>query len=404
MVVVVAVFFERETNWQKSTAVSNISVILPCVDRGKHQMTIKMPFGRKSRIDRDLDRVEELVRSNCYLEAIDLLSASNKLRPSAKAEARLIELRHEALFHIKPESRIGSWPPYSENLFSNVNGIPEIGQEEFNVENLRAAIFNNGSLIVRNLISSAEAQAFVHDIDNVFQSFDVATEDGAPKNCAPWFVPFISSTNLGETEFSERNKDGNHGRSFARAGGGVLAAESPRVFERLIALLRDKSVISIIGDYLGERPALSVKKTTLRRVSHLIGHDPLNFFGDNGWHQDGAFLGDGIRTVNLWIALTDCGVDAPTMDMVPRRLHEIVPTGTHSAAFNWSVAREIVDQYSQDSPPIRLQFKAGDAILFDEMNLHRTAVAPGMSKDRYAIEAWFFAPSCYPMDQLQLIV
>ena len=90
--------------------------------------------------------------------------------------------------------------------------------------------------------------------------------------------------------------------------------------------------------------------------------------------------------------------------MVPKRLHEIAPTGTHGALFDWSVSREIVDQCSADLPPERLQFKAGDAILFDEMNLHCTAIAPGMTKDRYAIEAWFFAPSCYPMDQLPLMV
>ena len=29
------------------------------------------------------------------------------------------------------------------------------------------------------------------------------------------------------------------------------------------------------------------------------------------WHQDGAFLGKGIRALNVWVALTDCGVDAP---------------------------------------------------------------------------------------------
>ena len=32
MVVVVAMFFRHEINWQKSTAVCNISVILPYVD------------------------------------------------------------------------------------------------------------------------------------------------------------------------------------------------------------------------------------------------------------------------------------------------------------------------------------------------------------------------------------
>ena len=49
-------------------------------------------------------------------------------------------------------------------------------------------------------------------------------------------------------------------------------------------------------------------------------------------------------------------------------------------------------------------FKAGDAVFFDEMNMHRTGSDPGMTNDRYALEAWFFAPSCYPMDQIPLLV
>jgi len=53
---------------------------------------------------------------------------------------------------------------------------------------------------------------------------------------------------------------------------------------------------------------------------------------------------------------------------------------------------------------VRLQFREGDAIIFDEMNLHRSAVSPGMTKDRFAIEAWFFAPSCYPIEQLPIMV
>jgi len=360
-------------------------------------MTFRMPFRRNTKSIKNLETVEELVRAGNYLEAIDALSAFNSLSPSSSSEARLIELRHEALFHITPQSTLPSWPPNNQDLFRHINGIPEVSREEFNVENLRAAVFNNGSLIVRNLISSEEVDQAVADIDTTFEHYDAATRGEPLEDSAPWFVPFISSTHLPETEFSHWDADGRGSRFWVREGGGILAAESPRTFENFTKLLRRSAIISIIEEYLGERPALSVKKTTLRRV-------PSTQDTANGWHQDGAFLGDGIRTVNLWIALTDCGIDAPTMDMVPKRLHEIVPTGTHGAAFNWSVAREVVDQYSQDSPPVRLQFKAGDAILFDEMNLHCTAVSPSMSKDRYAIEAWFFAPSCYPMDQLPLIV
>ena len=73
---------------------------------------------------------------------------------------------------------------------------------------------------------------------------------------------------------------------------------------------------------------LSANKCTLRRV-------PLT--SNTDWHQDGAFLGRGIRALNVWVALTHCGVDAPGMDLLPRRLDHIVETGTGGAIFDWAV-------------------------------------------------------------------
>jgi hypothetical protein len=348
-------------------------------------MAFTWRFGKKPRNIDPIAYADRLVKSGKFLQAIDTLTQANSANPSPAIEAQLIELRHEALFHLSPKSSFRAWPPATTNLFSDVVGIPEINRSELNVEKLRSAIFNKGSLIVRQLITPSEAQAAIDDVNSSFEKYDDAIVGKPLEESAPWFVPFKSSERLGDTEFSAWSPEDRGSRHWVRDGGGVLAADSPRTFSHLIQA------------YLGERPALSVKKTTLRRVAHD---------GDaaNGWHQDGAFLGEGIRTINLWIALTDCGVDAPTMDMVPKRLHEIAPTGTHGAAFDWSVSREIVDECSADLPPVRLQFKAGDAILFDEMNLHCTAIAPGMTKDRYAIEAWFFAPSCYPMNQLPLMV
>ena len=37
------------------------------------------------------------------------------------------------------------------------------------------------------------------------------------------------------------------------------------------------------------------------------------------------------------------------------------------------------------------------------MTLHRTGVSPGMTRTRYAIESWFFAPSTYPQDQVPIL-
>ncbi len=71
--------------------------------------------------------------------------------------------------------------------------------------------------------------------------------------------------------------------------------------------------------------------------------------------------------------------------------------------FDWSVSPHVVAEAAADAPVIRPDFAAGDALLFDHMFLHRTAAGPGMSRERYAMENWFFAPSAYPEGQFPLL-
>jgi len=121
------------------------------------------------------------------------------------------------------------------------------------------------------------------------------------------------------------------------------------------------------------------------------------------WHQDGAFLGDDIRTVNVWLTLTHCGDTAPGLDVVARRFHGLAETGTEGAIFDWSVGDPVVERVADGAPIVRPVFEPGDALLFDNMFLHRTAVDVSMTEPRYAIESWFFAPSKYPQDQVPLV-
>jgi ectoine hydroxylase-related dioxygenase (phytanoyl-CoA dioxygenase family) len=52
---------------------------------------------------------------------------------------------------------------------------------------------------------------------------------------------------------------------------------------------------------------------------------------------------------------------------------------------------------------LRPEFAPGDALLFDHLLLHRTAAGEEMTRERYAIETWFFAPSLYPGGQIPLV-
>jgi hypothetical protein len=223
-------------------------------------------------------------------------------------------------------------------------------------------------------------------VDAVDRALDAARRwlDGATVDqTAPWFELFEP-----RPPFSV-----GLSRRFVVEGGGVLAADSPLAMCRVIDVFEDAGLRPVLTDYLGERPALSAKKTTLRRVPPDSGSD---------WHQDGAFLGRDVRSVNVWVALTDCGVDAPGLDVVPKRL-DLVDTGTEGAIFDWSVGRPVVERAAGREGIARPVFRAGDALLFDDRNLHATACSPAMSKDRYAIEAWFFAPSAYPSDQVPVV-
>ena len=81
----------------------------------------------------------------------------------------------------------------------------------------------------------------------------------------------------------------------------------------------------------------------------------------------------------------------------------MLETGTDGAIFDWSVSPNIVEQVAEDAPVLRPEFGPGDALLFDQLFLHRTAVAPGMTRERHAIETWFFAPSTYPDGQIPIV-
>jgi hypothetical protein len=346
---------------------------------GKHSL-----IGRVRGSSREAPRkkARALAAHNRHFEAIALLSAANRASCDGETEALLVRLRHQAFAHVPRSEPERAWPPPLADPFPNVTGQPpEIVPSQLTDAVLGGALLHHGCLLVRGLVSESQASELVEDTD---RSFNARQADGSPESAVdtrPWFVPF--DPDPGYTPLNDTL------RKFHIDAGAVLAAESPRSLFHIIEAYEEDRLIDAIEGYLGERPAISLNKCVLRHTAFLEPGNPT-------WHQDGAFLGAGVRSVDAWLSLSHCGgdTDTPGLEILPLRLHEILDTGQEFPAN--AVTRAQVDAVAGDTPILRPLFAPGDGLLFDERFLHRTGVDPDMRGERRAIETWFFAPSSFP--------
>jgi Phytanoyl-CoA dioxygenase (PhyH) len=313
------------------------------------------------------------------------LTRANRERRDPEIERRILLLRHRAGAGLADPG--AQPPPLPEADFDALPeadgpGLPVVRTDQLSPGLLRAGILRHGCLLIRGVIEPDDAAEMAAEVERSFQARDA----------------FLAGDGAGEDGYYEEFEpeaqyDLSAERSWVTGGGGIWGADSPRLMYDVLEKLERAGLQRLISDYLGERPAISVNKCTLRKVDPDTGV---------GWHQDGAFLGDGVRAMNVWIALTRCGDVAPGMDIVPRRLEEIVETGTRGATFDWSVGPEVAEEAAGEAGVLRPIFEAGDVLLFDDMFLHTTATDPSMTKTRYAIESWFFGPSGFPREYVPL--
>lgn len=342
------------------------------------------PLGETGEALRALDAAESLAARGDFPGAIAGAVAANRRLRSAALERRIISWRALAFATLDRAVGRADWPPDFADPFPGIDGLPKIDASDLTVETLGGAIQHHGCLWLRGLVPPVEAENLRQGIDRAFAGRD-ACHAGAPaEQTSPWYA----RTDMTEELASKRE--------WVESAGGVWTAESPRMMFDLVEWFEQRGLIDVVAALLGERPALSIGKSTLRRVEGLDGSD---------WHQDGAFLGASIRTVNVWLTLSPCGEDASGLELVGRRLPYILQGGTHGAWFPWSVGPGLVEMLAEGGTPVLSPvFEAGDALLFDQFMLHRTGVGPHFIKPRWAIESWLFAPSTFPMEQGPLVI
>lgn len=326
---------------------------------------------------------DALEKAGDLLEAIAALTDANRRRPDAAIERHLVRLRRKAFPRLRQPAPPPWPPPVPDDPPGTKPGAREIRSDALTVDMLRNGILRHGHLLVRGLVAPSQVARLCEVIDRAFDAREAALAGRHTADLAPWWDPV------------ERvPKDA--WRHWTRLGQGLLTADSPRGFFEFMETVRTLRLDELIAGYLGERPAVSVEKCVLRRADASL-RDPL-------WHQDGAFLQQGCRTVNAWFALSHCGVEAPGLDIVPGRLERILPTGTDGICFDWAVSDEMVQRELPGVSFWRPEFEPGDVLLFDHLLLHRTAVDRNMPGVRYAIESWFFASSVYPTTSTPLVI
>jgi hypothetical protein len=333
-----------------------------------------MRFRKRGTLDpaRAIVAADELFARGEFAGAIELLTEANRRGRDDRLDQRLVGMRFDAFARTDWSGARANVPESVADRFPDA-GIPEIAGAELNVDLVRSAVSKHGCCLVRGLVPPDRVDLLVNDIDRALAGYDTSVGHSNLPAAPPWFVPF--GREAGRIE-----------RRVRRDVGGVLAVDSPPALFDVIETFESVGIRRLVGEFLGEQPALLAKKWTLRRVPHDSR--------ESGWHQDGAFMGGDIRSLNVWLSLSHCGDDAPGLDIVARRLDEIVATGSDGAMLEWTVGPGMVEQVARGTVT-RPIFEAGDALIFDHMLLHRTAVDPGMMRDRYAVEAWFLAPSTY---------
>jgi hypothetical protein len=322
-------------------------------------------------------RARRLADAGRYRDAIDLLAPVPAEEIDLDTLRDLVRWRNAAFV---PEAGRPDWPPRVPDPFPGIQGPPEIQAKALTAEILAGAIQHHGCLLVRGLIDATQTERLAAVVTQALE----AGAAGIDQPASPWFAPYPLKAGDGMTAGA---------REFGLTSGAVWTADSPHALAIFLAFLKTHGVVRVIEEYLGERAFLSIGKSTLRRV-------PPDAY--TGWHQDGRFLGADIRTVNCWLALSDCGDDAPGLDLFPKRQADLVESGTKGAFDWWVVGEGVAEEMARTTPIVTPLFKAGDAMLFDQMLLHRTGIRPGLTRERLAIESWFFAGSTFPMQQMPM--
>lgn len=285
-------------------------------------------------------------------ESLRRLTADNRQVPCVSREREMLELRAQLGERLRQEAHDTIGYEAAQEVFGSIgeNAIPEIHGQVLSPEALAAGLQLHGALLVRGLYDEGQ-------------------------------LGRLHALALAESE--------DPGARDERIGCSV------HVLAELLELYADSGLLDSVQRYQGGSSLLFGERTKLRR--QLRERDRQAAIP---WHQDAAFFGRECRAVNCWAAVTPCGESNPCLSIVPRRFSSLVgwrsDQGHAPLNYGQAVSSEAFDELIAAVAPVNCVLQPGDALLFDEMTVHRTWPRPWRREDQVVTISWFFPASSFP--------
>lgn len=235
-------------------------------------------------------------------------------------------------------------------MFAGETGIPEVQAADLSPETIASGLLHHGALMIRGLYNKDQI-AFLTQIAELEQDRKIAD----PKAIVSTFS-----------------------------------------FCHLMRVYEDSGLLNAVKGYLGEDSIIAIERARLR-------YKGLNQSAGLSWHQDGSYFGEKCFALNCWAAVTECGRANNGLSLVPRRNHErlgaeeVDVSKSRFGKADLAYGNQILKKYLPEADGIETPyFNAGDAIIFDEMTLHRTAKVKNITMPQIVSISWFFSLSRFP--------
>lgn len=266
-----------------------------------------------------------------------------------KLEQRIIDLRSKLTKNYPAETILTPEDRFKTDMFVGETGIPEIAAKDLTAKAIASGVLFHGALLIRGLYNAKQISILSEAAE-----FENAKKIRDPKSVISTFS-----------------------------------------FCKLMEAYQQSGLLKAVRGYLGDDAIVALERARLR-------YRGLDAVSGLSWHQDGSYFGQKCYALNCWTAITECGRENTGLSVVPRRYNErlgadeIKKSDAGKADLNYG--KEILGKYLPNREEIVSPvFKPGDALIFDEMTLHRTAKVPEVTKHQIVSISWFFSLSRLPI-------